>query len=273
MRLKSCLKLSAAIVAILGASFLAFVYAVSEWKFNRVYSKPAVQVDSTFERDPKSGERMAKIVGCWAGCHGTRGEGGIEEVPGLWSVTAPALGSVIQNYSDEELFRLILHGIKRDGRSAIGMPSYSFWSLGDADIGNIIHFLRQQPRVPATDPIKQIPFASRMAFLRGDWWLSADWIDKTRPRWGNMPRTTAFERGRFLAAIVCAECHGSDFLGDPLQGGPSLAILTLYAKAEFERLMKTGLSRAGTPVQGMAWLPDVEFTDRDIADLYAFLAQ
>ena len=88
-----------------------------------------------------------------------------------------------------------------------------------------------------------------------------------------MPRTNPYEQGRFLAAIVCAECHGADYLGDPLEGGPPLTVLTFYDQEEFARLMKTGISKSGIPVESMSWLPDIEFTDRDISDLYKFLTQ
>jgi mono/diheme cytochrome c family protein len=256
---------------LLGLGFFAFVYTATEWKFRRVYDVPLVELETDSKLDADAGARMAKIVGCWAGCHGIRGEGGVEEVPGVRRVTAPPLGSVVPQYSDVELVRLILHGIKRDGRSAIGMSSYVFWSLGDADITNIIHFLRLQPTAVEGDRVRQIPFVSRLKLLQGKWWLSADQVNKAQPRWGNMPRTNAYERGRYLAAIVCAECHGADFRGDPLEGGPPLAVLSIYDESEFARLMKTGVSQAGVLIEPMSWLPNAEFTDRDIFDLYEFL--
>jgi hypothetical protein len=35
--------------------------------------------------------------------------------------------------------------------------------------------------------------------------------------------------------------------------------------------MKTGVSQAGVLIEPMSWLPNAEFTDRDIFDLYEFL--
>lgn len=257
----------------LGLGFVFVVYAASEWKVQRAYSIPLTQPRTDFKLDAIAGERMAKIVGCWAGCHGVRGEGGVEEIPGIRRVTAPPLGSVIPHYSDAELVRLVLQGVKRDGRSAIGMSSYTFWPLGDADVANIIYFLRLQPPADAVERTTQIPFVSRLKLLQGVWSLSADQVNKSQPRWGNMPRTNSYERGRFLAAIVCAECHGADYLGDPLEGGPSLTILTIYDREKFAELMTTGISQAGIAVESMSWLPDIEFTDRDIVDLYDFLTK
>ena len=262
-----------AAVVILGLGFVLVVYGASEWKIRRVYDIPLSEFRTTSEPDAGAGERMAKIAGCWAGCHGIRGEGGIESIPGIRRVTAPPLGSVIPDYSDPELVRLILHGVKKNGRSAIGMSSYTFWSLGDADIANIIHFLRSQPPADKVDREMQIPLGSRLQLLRGEWSLSADQVDKSQPRWGNLPRNDPYERGRFLASVVCAECHGADYSGDPVEGGPPLSVLAIYDRDEFARLMTTGISQAGVPVEPMSWLPDVELTDRDIDDLYLFLAR
>lgn len=88
-----------------------------------------------------------------------------------------------------------------------------------------------------------------------------------------MALDNSYERGRYLAAIVCAECHGADYLGDSLEGGPPLTILAAYDEQEFARLLRIGVSRSGVPVESMSWLPDVEFTSQDITDLYNYLTQ
>ena len=258
---------------VFAVGFVVFVYAASEWKMRRVYDVPVSELRTEFVPDAAAGERMAKIVGCWAGCHGVRGEGDFEEIPGIRRITAPPLGSVIPQYSDGELVRLILHGVKRDGRSAVGMSSYVFWPVGDEDIADIIHFLRSQPEADEVDRVRQIPFSSRLKLLQGKWWLSADQIDKSQPRWGNLPRRNAYERGRYIASIVCAECHGADFRGDPLEGGPPLTILSIYDETEFSRLMTTAVSQAGVLVEPMSWLPNAELTAQDAADLYEFLTR
>lgn len=261
------------LILCLGLIFVLGVYGASTWKLSRTYDIPLENSGCSLEPDPSQGERMARIVGCWAGCHGVRGEGGIEEIPGIRRVTAPPLGSVIPTYTDAELYRLILRGVKQDGRSAIGMSSHIFWQLGNTDVANIIHFLRQQPPAAQVPRERYLPFIGRLRLLAGHWKLSADHVDTSQPRWGNMPRQTGFERGRFLAAVVCAECHGSTYQGDLLEGGPPLAVLAAYDPTEFAHLMRTGVSRSGRLVERMSWLPDVAFTDRDIADLYEYLMQ
>ena len=88
--------------------FVAGVYGASEWKMARIYDTPLRDLPTIAALDPEQAERMARIVGCWAGCHGTKGEGGVEEIPGVRRITAPTLSDVLPGYSDAELLRLIL---------------------------------------------------------------------------------------------------------------------------------------------------------------------
>jgi cytochrome c553 len=254
-----------------GLIVVSGVYGASEWKLARTYDISLPPVIEDHQPDLAHGERMARIAGCWAGCHGTRGEGGVEQIPKIRRVAAPTLSQVVPRYSDAELLRLIRYGVKKNGRSAVGMSSYTFWVLGQQDIADIIHFLRQQPILPAVARFRDIPFTSRIRLLRGEWQLSADQVDRSMPRWGDLPMTTPSERGRYLAAIVCAECHGTDFRGYSLEGGPSLAILAAYDQRQFTSLMKTGVASTGRVIERMSWLPDIEFTDQDCVDLYVFL--
>ena len=70
---------------------------------------------------------------------------------------------------------------------------------------------------------------------------------------------------------MCSECHGLDFRGNALEGGPSLAILAIYGPDEFRRLLHTGKPIGGRDIPKMSWMPEVDFTDEEIDDLYRFL--
>lgn len=240
----------------------------------RAYDAPLTPLHPQAAVDEAEGKRMAKIIGCWAGCHGPEGEGGVESIKGIHRNTAPTLSQVLPLYSDEELVRLIRYGVKRDGRSAIGMISYTFWPLGDLDLANIIAHLRAQPVRPPVPRKHELEFRGRVALTTGEWKVSAEQVDRSIPRWGELPRDTAFERGRYLASITCSECHGLDFRGNELEGGPSLAILAMYQPDQFRHLMRTGKPIGGRNIDDyMGWLAMVDLTDREIADLYNFLRE
>lgn len=253
---------------------LGYVYGVSEWKMRRAYDAPLAPLRPQAAIDAIDGKRMAKIIGCWNGCHGPEGEGGVESIKGIHRNTAPTLSQVLPFYSDEELVRLIRYGVKRNGRSAIGMISYTFWPLGDQDLANVIAHLRAQPVRPPVPRKHELEFRGRVALTTGEWKVSAEQVDRSIPRWGERPRNTAFERGRYLASVTCSECHGVDFRGNKLEGGPSLAILAMYPPAQFGHLMRTGKPIGGRNIdEYMGWLAKVDLTDREIADLYNFLRE
>lgn len=216
---------------------------------------------------------MARVVGCWAGCHGDVGQGGFDHIEGIHSNTAPTLSQVVPLYTDEELARLVRYGVKRDGRSAIGMYAGVLWPLGDQDLVNIIAHLRRQPTLPAVPRRHELTLRGRLALVTGNWKLSADQVNRSAPRWGELPLDDSFARGRYLASIVCSECHGADFHGGPLEGGPSLAILAIYGLDQFRHLLRTGKPIDGRDMPKMSWMPDVGFTDPEISDLYHFLRE
>jgi cytochrome c553 len=265
------IRLAACFAAGLALAALATVYAVSEWHIRRSYEAPLAPLNAASPPNPAAGEHMARVVGCWAGCHGLEGEGGTERIDGIFSNTAPTLSQVIPQYSDDELARLVRYGVKRGGKSAIGMISFAWWPLGDQDLANIFaHLRRQPPRTPVPRQLNLDP-RGRIALVTGAWKVSAAQVDRTIPRWGELPRNTPYERGRYLASIVCTECHGLNFEGDPLERGPSLVILAAYDAEDFRALLRTGRAVGGRVIPQMDWMPDVGFTDAEIADLYAFL--
>jgi cytochrome c553 len=250
---------------------LGALFGMSEWRMWRRHDAPLVPLVAPAPADPVAGEHMARVVGCWAGCHGNVGEGGADVVTGISRVTAPTLSQVMPHYSDAELARLVRYGVKRDRRSAVGMRAGVLWPLGDQDLANIIAHLRRQPWLPPVARDRDLTLLGRLGLITGAWKVSADQVDRSAPRWGELPRTTPFERGRYLASIVCSECHGLDFRGDPIERGPSLAIVAAYGPQQFRRLFRTARSLDGRLIERMDWMPDVGFTDQEIGDIYLFL--
>ena len=264
-----------AITAAVAVVCFAVVWGLAERKLRQVHEAPMVPLHrGSAVPDLAEGKRLSRIVGCWAGCHGMEGQGGTDDMPGYYSVTAPTLSSVLPAYTDDELVRLIRYGVKRDGRSVVGMSSYTFFALADADLVNIIAHLRHQPALPAIERHRQIGIAGRFKLLRGDWKTSADEVDRSMPRWGELPRTTSFERGRYLASVTCSECHGLRFSGNAFEGGPSLAIVASYALQPFDRLVKTGVPLSGRDLGIMSWTARNGFaflSDAEVGDIYTFL--
>ena len=260
-----------AALAVIAVLLLGYLYGVSEWKMRRTYDAPLAPLRAAGAADRVAGMHMAKVVGCWAGCHGKQGEGGFEKIKGIHKSVGPTLSQVLPQYTDEELMRLIRYGVKRDGKSAIGMICYAMWPLSDQDLVNIIAHLRAQPVLPPVPRSHEFTLRGRVAMVTGKWGVDAELVDRSMPRWGELPRNTSFERGRYLASIVCTACHGLDFQGSALEGSPPLAIVARYSPEHFRHLLRTATSVDGRAIQAMSWVRDVDFTDQEIADLYVFL--
>ena len=182
-----------------GAIALGAIWGLSEHEMRRQREAPPHTLHPAEPADLAEGTRLARIVGCLEGCHGRTGEGGHEEIAGIVRHVAPTLSQVLKDYNDAELARLVRYGVKRDGTSALGMTSYTFWSLGDQDLANIIAVLRQLPEATPMARELQLSWRGRWSLVTGRWKVSSEQVERGRPQWGNLPQRTAFERGRYLA--------------------------------------------------------------------------
>ena len=253
---------------------LGAVWGLSEREIHRQREAPLQALHPATPADHVEGKRMARIVGCLEGCHGKSGEGGHQEIEGIVRHTAPTLSQVLKDYNDAELARLVRYGVKRDGTSALGMASYTFWVLGDQDLANIIAALRQLPEAPAMAHALQLSWRGRWSLVTGEWKVSSEQVERDRPQWGNLPQTTPVERGRYLASVTCSECHGLDFRGIALEKAPTLAIIGAYSEEQFRHLIRTAEGLGGRTLDpNMRWVADAPFTDAEIVAIYRFLRQ
>jgi len=65
--------------------------------------------------------------------------------------------------------------------------------------------------------------------------------------------TPALE-GQQVASVACAPCHGSDYAGAKIEGGPitpSLKNIKMYTDEAFDRLLQVGVARNGVVVDRM----------------------
>jgi cytochrome c553 len=227
-------------VLALGAA--AFVYLLSEQMIRRTYDLPlssiALPTDSIVVTE---GQRLATVRGCYNGCHGERLDGGVFiDQPLLARLVAPNLTRVVAQYTDAELERVIRHGVRRNGRSTLGMPSSMFYHLSDQDLGAIIAFLRSAPVTegPATE-ISLGPLA-RLGLALGKYHPQAELIDHDAPRLAVRDTSDHITFGKYLALTSCTECHGLDLQGNPDGPTPNLGIAATYSEEGFVRLMRTG---------------------------------
>src|SRR3970040_1715434 len=140
-----------------------WVYAASEAHL-RSFAPPAVFVHAipTDAASIARGKHLVHTRGC-RGCHG-------DDLAGqsMWGyAVAPNLAEYARSESAATLEAAIRHGIGRDGKALYAMPSYNFVRMRDADVADIIAYLRFAPVAHTALPRAALPWRGPCAEALG----------------------------------------------------------------------------------------------------------
>jgi mono/diheme cytochrome c family protein len=261
---------------LVGLLLLAAVYVGSERILRRRYAVGLPTVTLPVDSNALiEGERLARVRGCFGGCHGERFEGKVFfDEPGVGRLVAPNLTQAAARRSDSELARIIRYGVRPNGRSVFSMPAQTFSALSDADLGAILAYLRHAPPEPGPPAELDPRWLGRLGLVLGKYRPEAELIpqDALRP-----PLVTPREplaHGRYLARTICTECHGIDLHGARDGSTPNLQIVAAYSPQTFARLLREGVPLDGHVLGLMGRVARGRFrylTDAEIADLYRYL--
>nr|WP_246623505.1 cytochrome c [Sphingomonas colocasiae] len=268
----------------------AIPYAVSTAMLMRTYPLKPDHGRAGGMADRDEGKRLAKLYGCTS-CHGAAFQGlRYNGDPSLVRNFAPNLTLLAARYSDTQLAQAIRQGVRpSDGRALWGMPSATFTTITDAEMGAVLAYLRSFPASGAPTPSDRPGIRARIAMIWG-LLLPADQPNRDNTRHGTQQPapdlvTIAMQRppidpgpayrlGRHLARTICSECHGSDLGGDSVEGGPDLIIAGAYDLPAFRRLMRTGIPPGGRDLGIMRQTAREDLhvlTDREIDALHDYL--
>ncbi len=271
---KWCLGILAASMVAAAAGF-GWIYASSEAKL-RSFPRPP-----PFERpiatDAESiarGDHLVRTRGC-RGCHGSELQGEL-----MWgSAVAPNLARYAREHSAAVLEAALRHGIGADGRAFYSMPSYNFMLLRDADVADIIAYLRSAPVVASDLPKPSLPWTIRWDIARGADAPIAGFLDQVPPLKHAEDADPRIARGEYLAMTTCIECHGFSLHADAPFGesiAPDLVVVAGYSEAAFADFLKTGIALGGRELPMMSGVARTRFAhlgDDEVRDLYAFLSE
>jgi hypothetical protein len=289
---KRVLKVVGGLLVALAVALGLFVYVECskfDASMDKVYDVPIANV--TRSSDPAVVARgkhlVESLAGCGTGdCH-SPDLGGAQravEMGPLGAFSAPNIspGGIAVAYSDGELARLILHGIKKDGRSVRFMPVQDIAWLPDADVQAIVSYLRT---VPASDRANGITNFTALAKVldRNDEVVIdvARRIDHGKHETAPAPAPTA-DYGRFLGRL-CTGCHGDHYSGGRIPGAPDSIPVPLnitldstglagWSFQDFDTVMRTGRRKNGKQLDPFmdvnAWK---NLDDTEMHALWAFL--
>ena len=149
------------LAVVAGGGYVALLAHQFDSSVAKVYDLPLPPIEASI--DPAAIERGRHLAhaigGCYGSdCHGSDFAGGeTMELGPVGRMTGPNItpAGVAGKYSDGELARLLIHGVKRDGRTVRFMPVHEIHWLPDSDVRALISYLRTLPPVQkASGPVE-----------------------------------------------------------------------------------------------------------------------
>jgi mono/diheme cytochrome c family protein len=257
---------------------LGVVYAVSERTLRRTFDVPvtefAIPDDSASIAE---GGRLARILGCYNGCHGSEAQGELFMDDFLFgTIKSPDLTRLVATLSPGELARVIRQGVRANGESVLVMPAASFYHLADEDLGSILAFLKSLPTSDGPETSVRLGPLGRTFLALGQFSPAVEDIDAEAPRLDAGDGSDPVQLGKYLAMTACTECHGPDLQGidGPAFKTPSLAIAQAYTIDHFQTLMAMGVPIEGRALDLMALMSRKRFshfTETEVEAIHAFL--
>jgi mono/diheme cytochrome c family protein len=271
---------------------LAFVFIVACALFFRGRGRAAGAPDvagktvtvATDSAAVSRGRHLVEAVTPCAACHGP-GLGG-QQFPTpamLVSMAAPNLtggtGGVGATYTPADWDRAIRHGVAKDGRSVIIMPSEAYTHLTDADFASLIAYIKSVPAQDHTLPPRRVGFMGGILIGTGMFPLASRTIrhDSVGVRTA-VPGATAYY-GQYLVDIAgCRLCHGPQLQGMKAKGGPPpgpslVASVATRSADDFRATLRTGRTPDGRALNAetMPWPSFARMTDDELQAIWLYV--
>lgn len=210
------------ILALAAAYYWA--YRTTETALARRYSAP--RIDLAVSIPQASVETGGYIVNTRNGCIDCHGA----DLGGKIFIDDPIVGRVVGPnltpkrlgaWTDDEIAAAIRYGIDRTGRPLMVMPSAEYNHFGRSDLAAVVAYLRSVPPVDRALPTMEVGPASRLLYAIGTLpLLNVEHIDLKHPLSDTPVAAANAQFGEYVARSACSGCHGAEFRGGPIPGGP-----------------------------------------------------
>jgi mono/diheme cytochrome c family protein len=266
---------------------VGIVYGASSYRLGRKHAVNVRQISiatdaATIER----GRHMVTTRGCMD-CHGPDLAGAkVIDDPMAGKIHGANLtrgaGGLPSDYNDVDFLRAIRHGVTREGRPLVLMPSQEYTTLSDEDVSAMIAYLKT---VPAVDrprgPVSPGPIV-RMLMVLGQVKLATEEIDHDAIQAAAITPAISAEYGKYLSAS-CIGCHGPNLSGGKIPGAPpdwpSAANLTPHestsirnwTETQFVEVMRTQQRPDGSKLSPVMPAAFGLMTDVELKALWAYI--
>jgi len=280
--LRILLKVALALLAIVVLAGVV-IYVLAARRLDRTYqvSTPPVEVPTDAEAIAR-GKRLVTVVAPCSDCH-MDDFGGKVMIDGLAMGTLHAAnltrgrGGISATYADEDWTRALLHGVRKDGRSVIFMPSHEF-RFTKRDVGDIIAFFRAVPPVDREHPAARIGLMARALSFGPLPLLPAELIDHDRIRFAEPPAAGSdpVALGRHIVETAgCHGCHAPDLTGGggPPPGASNITPVGIggWSDADFFTAIRTHVRPNGTKIADAMPPGYGGMTDQELTAIHAYL--
>jgi mono/diheme cytochrome c family protein len=268
----------------------ATIYLVSSHALNRTYAIPTQALALTAPSDAASiarGRHFAFAIAKCADCHGADLGGTVFlDVP-PFRLVAPNLtkgrGGVGASLADADFVRAIRYGVAPDGTGLLVMPASGYQYLSDADLADIIAYVKSVPPVDSNLPATDIRPLGRLLLAIGAMpQPDAASIDHNAPHQAAMPPSATAPYGLYIAKVGgCVGCHRANLAGGPIPGLPpdappaqnlTPAGIGSWTQADFTQALRTGKRPDGTTINKlMPWPFTAQMTDEEINAVWLYV--
>ena len=202
--------------------------------------------------------------------------------PAIGTIYAANITGLAASHTDEEIVRAIRHAVDTDGRQLIIMPAESFIYFSEEDLGSVIAYLKQQPRVENEIPAPELAFMGRVLLGAGLFGnvFPAEYIDHGLPFPARPEIGASAAYGEYVSRF-CTSCHGPDLAGaqpsDPTSPpAPNLTpggALGEWTEADFLSFMRSGVTPSGRQLDAafMPWESFGKFDNAELQGLWLYL--
>lgn len=275
-------------IAGLAIAAIGTIYGLSAAQLRRSYPLPpqaSLSIDIA-GGDLVRGEHLVRAVSLCVECHG-------EDLGGNQFMDAGPIGIAVGTnltrgaggigaaFTDEDWVLAIRHGLRRNGRSLLIMPSEAYAHYSDADLAAVIAYVKAVPPVDRELPPTTLRLLGRALLAAGKLPMQVA---------ENMPELTQRDAppagptvayGAYLANVAgCTGCHGPDLTGGA--GGPPGSPLPpnltpagnmgKWSEQEFVRSLREGVRPDGTTVnEAMPWKFIGRMTDDELHAIWLYL--
>jgi len=282
-RLLKWLVITVAGIALAIVALVTYVYVASGRVMARTYVVEAPRVAiPTDAASIARGKYLAERVAVCTECHGADFGGKVvDDNLAMGRLVAANLtrgrGGLPADYSDQDFVRALTHGVKRDGRSVIFMPTVDYVFTAE-DLGAIVAYVKSMPPVDRTVPAMSVGPMARALGLFADFPLaSASRIDHTTSRLAARPDPAdAVAAGRYLVSSAgCQACHGAQLTGGsgPPPGGANITPAGIggWSERDFVVAVRTHRRPNGSAIDDVMPRAYGDMSDEDLARIYAYL--